>query len=134
MSEINNFASYWQELIDHFYILSELESQNEKLEKQNEELLAINKKVLYENERLKKKLRRLEETIQTLSNSEATLKLAQDKLNQAEKISDEAKIKIRQMEHLKSIAENLINDYYQKTMELQGKLNAMNKKGEGISE
>lgn len=134
MSEINYFASYWQELLDNLYVFAELENQNEKLEVQNKELLAINKKLLCENERLKKKLIRLEEKIETLGDSEMMLQSAQNKVEQADKTFEEAKIRMKQMEYLKVIAETLINDYHQKALELQEKLNAMNGKGDDNSE
>lgn len=134
MNETGYFASYWQELLDNLYVFAELENQNEKLEVQNKELLAINKKLLCENERLKKKLIRLEEKIKTLGDSEMMLQSAQNKVEQADKTFEEAKIRMKQMEYLKVIAETLINDYHQKALELQEKLNAMNGKGDDNSE
>ena len=134
INETEHFASYWQELIDNLYVFSELENQNEKLEKQNGELLSINKKLLCENERLKKRLIKLEEKIKTLGDSERTLKLAQNKSAQADKTFEEAKIKMKQMEHLKYIAETLISDYHQKTLKLQEKLNAVSMEGGDNSE
>ena len=134
LDETEHFASYWQELIDNLHVFSELEDQNEKLEVQIKELLVLNKKLLYDNERLKKKLSKLEEKIKTLGDSERMLQLAQDKVDQADKTFGEAKIKMKQMEYLKVIAETLINDYHQKTLELQEKLNAVNTEGGDNSE
>ena len=90
--------------------------------------------LLCENERLKKKLSRLEEKIKTLGDSEMMLQSAQNKVEQADKTFEEAKIRMKQMEYLKVIAETLINDYHQKSLELQEKLNAMNGKGDDNSE
>ena len=54
-----------------------------------------------------------------MSDSERTLQLAEEELYQANKISDEARIQMKQAEHLKSTLEDLINDYYQKSLALQ---------------
>ena len=68
---------------------------------------------------MKKKLDKQEQRIKELSDSERTLQLAQEELYQANKISDEARIQMKQAEHLKSTLEDLINDYYQKSLALQ---------------
>ena len=119
INEIKNFAEYWQALVKAVEVISTLEMQNEKLVAINQEQFKKIKTLFAEIDKLKKKLDKQEQRIKELSDSERTLQLAQEELYQANKISDEARIQMKQAEHLKSTLEDLINDYYQKSLALQ---------------
>ena len=119
INEIKNFAEYWQALVKAVEVISTLEMQNEKLVAINQEQFKKIKTLFAEIDKLKKKLDKQEQRIKELSDSERTLQLAEEELYQANKISDEARIQMKQAEHLKSTLEDLINDYYQKSLALQ---------------
>ena len=119
INEIKNFAEYWQALVKAVEVISTLEMQNEKLVAINQEQFKKIKTLFAEIDKLKRKLDKQEQRIKELSDSERTLQLAQEELYQANKISDEARIQMKQAEHLKSTLEDLINDYYQKSLALQ---------------
>ena len=119
MNEIKNFADGWGVLLKLSKVVGELEIQNENLVAINREQFAEIKRLLLEIDRLRKIIEKQEQKIKDLSDSERILKLAQDKVYQANRISDEAKIQMKQAEHLKSTLEDLINDYYQKSLALQ---------------
>ena len=119
MNEIKNFADGWEVLLKLSQVVGELEIQNENLVAINQEQFKKIKTLFAEIDKLKKKLDKQEQKIKDLSDSERILKLAQDKVYQANRISDEAKIQMKQVEHLKSTLEDLINDYYQKSLALQ---------------
>ena len=119
MNEIKNFADGWEVLLKLSNVVGELEIQNENLVAINREQFAEINRLLLEIDRLQKKIEKQEQKIKDLSDSERILKLAQDKVYQANRISDEAKIQMKQAEHLKSTLEDLINDYYQKSLALQ---------------
>ena len=119
MNEIKNFADGWEVLLKLSNVVGELEIQNENLVAINREQFAEIKRLLSEIDRLQKKIEKQEQKIKDLSDSERILKLAQDKVCQANRISEEAKIQMKQAEHLKSTLEDLINDYYQKSLALQ---------------
>ena len=119
MNEIKNFADGWGVLLKLSKVVGELEIQNENLVAINREQFAEIKRLLLEIDRLRKIIEKQEQKIKDLSDSERILKLAQDKVGQANRISEEAKIQMKQVEHLKSTLEDLINDYYQKSLALQ---------------
>ena len=119
MNEIKNFADGWEVLLKLSNVVGELEIQNENLVAINREQFAEIKRLLLEIDRLRKIIEKQEQKIKDLSDSERILKLAQDKVGQANRISEEAKIQMKQVEHLKSTLEDLINDYYQKSLALQ---------------
>ena len=119
MNEIKNFADGWEVLLKLSQVVGELEIQNENLVAINQEQFKKIKTLFAEIDKLKKKLDKQEQRIKELSDSERTLRLAQEELYQANKISDEARIQMKQAEHLKSTLEDLINDYYQKSLALQ---------------
>ena len=119
MNEIKNFADGWEVLLKLSKVVGELEIQNENLVAINREQFAEINRLLLEIDRLQKKIEKQEQKIKDLSDSERILKLAQDKVGQANRISEEAKIQMKQVEHLKSTLEELINDYYQKSLALQ---------------
>lgn len=119
MNEIKNFADGWEVLLKLSNVVGELEIQNENLVAINQEQFKKIKTLFAEIDKLKKKLDKQEQRIKELSDSERTLQLAQEELYQANKISDEARIQMKQAEHLKSTLEDLINDYYQKSLALQ---------------
>lgn len=119
MNEIKNFADGWEVLLKLSKVVGELEIQNENLVAINQEQFKKIKTLFAEIDKLKKKLDKQEQRIKELSDSERTLQLAQEELYQANKISDEARIQMKQAEHLKSTLEDLINDYYQKSLALQ---------------
>lgn len=119
MNEIKNFADGWEVLLKLSKVVGELEIQNENLVAINREQFAEINRLLLEIDRLQKKIEKQEQKIKDLSDSERILKLAQDKVGQANRISEEAKIQMKQVEHLKSTLEDLINDYYQKSLALQ---------------
>ena len=119
MNEIKNFADGWEVLLKLSKVVGELEIQNENLVAINREQFAEIKRLLLEIDRLRKIIEKQEQKIKDLSDSERILKLAQDKVYQANRISDEAKIQMKQAEHLKSTLEDLINDYYQRSLALQ---------------
>ena len=119
INEIKNFAEYWQALVKAVEVISTLEMQNEKLVAINQEQFKKIKTLFAEIDKLKRKLDKQEQRIKELSDSERTLQLAEEELYQANKISDEARIQMKQAEHLKSTLEDLINDYYQKSLALQ---------------
>jgi len=119
MNEIKNFADGWEVLLKLSQVVGELEIQNENLVAINQEQFKKIKTLFAEIDKLKKKLDKQEQRIKELSDSERTLQLAQEELYQANKISDEARIQMKQAEHLKSTLEDLINDYYQKSLALQ---------------
>ena len=119
MNEIKNFADGWEVLLKLSKVVGELEIQNEDLVAINQEQFKKIKTLFAEIDKLKKKLDKQEQRIKELSDSERTLQLAQEELYQANKISDEARIQMKQAEHLKSTLEDLINDYYQKSLALQ---------------
>lgn len=127
MNEIKNFAEGWEVLLKLSKVVGELEIQNENLLAVNREQFAEIKKLLLEIERLQKKIEKQEQKIKDLSDSDKILKLAQDKVYQANRISDEAKIQMQQVENLKSTLEDLINDYYQRSLALQ----EQTRKGDG---
>ncbi|MBQ5562015.1 MAG: hypothetical protein IIT39_01330, partial [Clostridia bacterium] len=109
MNEIKNFADGWGVLLKLSKVVGELEIQNENLVAINREQFAEIKRLLLEIDRLRKIIEKQEQKIKDLSDSERILKLAQDKVYQANRISDEAKIQMKQAEHLKSTLEDLIN-------------------------
>ena len=119
MNEIKNFTDGWEVLLKLSKVVGELEIQNENLVAINQEQFKKIKTLLAEIEKLKKKLDKQEQRIKELSDSERTFQLAQEELYQANKISDEARVQMKQAEHLKSTLEDLINDYYQKSIALQ---------------
>ena len=119
MNEIKNFADGWGVLLKLSKVVGELEIQNENLVAINREQFAEIKRLLLEIDRLRKIIEKQEQKIKDLSDSERILKLAQDKVYQANRISDEAKIQMKQAEHLKSTREDLINDYYQRSLAFQ---------------
>lgn len=119
MNEIKNFADGWGVLLKLSKVVGELEIQNENLVAINREQFAEIKRLLLEIDRLRKIIEKQEQKIKDLSDSERILKLAQDKVYQANRISDEAKIQMKQAEHLKSTLEDLINDYYQRSLAFQ---------------
>ncbi|MBQ5564339.1 MAG: hypothetical protein IIT39_13270 [Clostridia bacterium] len=119
INEIKNFAEYWQALVKAVEVISTLEMQNEKLVAINQEQFKKIKTLFAEIDKLKKKLDKQEQRIKELSDSERTLQLAEEELYQANKISDEARIQMKQAEHLKSTLEDLINDYYQRSLAFQ---------------
>ena len=119
INEIKNFAEYWQALVKAVEVISTLEMQNEKLVAINQEQFKKIKTLFAEIDKLKRKLDKQEQRIKELSDSERTLQLAEEELYQANKISDEARVQMKQAEHLKSTLEDLINDYYQKSLALQ---------------
>ena len=118
-NEIKSFEELWQELLKLLDVVSTLEVQNEKLTTLNQEQFEEIKRLHEENTKLKKQLQRQEHKIQSLSDCERKLQLAKDKIIQANKISDEAKIQMKQIERLKSTLEDLIQDYYQRSLTLQ---------------
>lgn len=118
-NEIKSFEELWQELLKLLDVVSTLEVQNEKLTTLNQEQFEEIKRLHEENTKLKKQLQRQEHKIQSLSDGERKLQLAKDKIIQANKISDEAKIQMKQIERLKSTLEDLIQDYYQRSLILQ---------------
>ena len=118
-NEIKSFEELWQELLKLLDIVSTLEVQNEKLTTLNQEQFEEIKRLHEENTKLKKQLQRQEHKIQSLSDGERKLQLARDKIIQANKISDEAKTQMKQIERLKSTLEDLIQDYYQRSLILQ---------------
>lgn len=118
-NEIKSFEELWQELLKLLDVVSTLEVQNEKLTTLNQEQFEEIKRLHEENTKLKKQLQRQEHKIQSLSDGERKLQLAKDKIIQANKISDEAKIQMKQIERLKSTLEDLIQDYYQRSLTLQ---------------
>ena len=119
INEIKNFAEYWQALVKAVEVISTLEMQNEKLVAINQEQFKKNKTLFAEIDKLKRKLDKQEQRIKELSDSERTLQLAQEELFQANKISDEAKLQMKQVEYLKGTLEDLISDYYQRSLALQ---------------
>ena len=119
INEIKNFAEYWQALVKAVEVISTLEMQNEKLVAINQEQFKKIKTLFAEIDKLKKKLDKQEQRIKELSDSERTLQLAQEELYQANKISDEAKLQMKQVEYLKDTLEDLISDYYQRSLALQ---------------
>lgn len=119
INEIKNFAEYWQALVKAVEVISTLEMQNEKLVAINQEQFKKIKTLFAEIDKLKKKLDKQEQRIKELSDSERTLQLAQEELFQANKISDEAKLQMKQVEYLKGTLEDLISDYYQRSLALQ---------------
>ena len=119
MNEIKNFADGWEVLLKLSNVVGELEIQNENLVAINREQFAEIKRLLLEIDRLRKIIEKQEQKIKDLIDSERILKLAQDKVYQANRISDEAKIQMKQAEHLKSTLEDLINDYYQRSLAFQ---------------
>ena len=129
MSEINEFADYWKDLVEILETLCQLEEQNEKLLSANEELMVQVEELQGEVDELKKQLDKREKKIKTLNDSERRLKLAQNKVWQANKTSEEAKIQMKKIDHLKLIVENLISAYHQKNLELQEKLNDIDNRG-----
>ena len=119
INEIKNFAEYWQALVKAVEVISTLEMQNEKLVAINQEQFKKIKTLFAEIDKLKKKLDKQEQRIKELSDSERTLQLAEEELFQANKISDEAKLQMKQVEYLKDTLEDLISDYYQRSLALQ---------------
>ena len=119
MNEIKNFADGWGVLLKLSKVVGELEIQNENLVAINREQFAEIKRLLLEIDRLRKIIEKQEQKIKDLNDNEKILKLAQDKVYQANRISDEAKIQMKQAEHLKSTLEDLINDYYQRSLAFQ---------------
>ena len=119
INEIKNFAEYWQALVKAVEVISTLEMQNEKLVAINQEQFKKIKTLFAESDKLKKKLDKQEQRIKELSDSERTLQLAEEELFQANKISDEAKLQMKQVEYLKDTLEDLISDYYQRSLALQ---------------
>ena len=119
INEIKNFAEYWQALVKAVEVISTLEMQNEKLVAINQEQFKKIKTLFAEIDKLKKKLDKQEQRIKELSDSERTLQLAEEELYQANKISDEAKLQMKQVEYLKDTLEDLISDYYQRSLALQ---------------
>ena len=119
INEIKNFAEYWQALVKAVEVISTLEIQNEKLVAINQEQFKKIKTLFAEIDKLKKKLDKQEQRIKELSDSERTLQLAEEELYQANKISDEAKLQMKQVEYLKDTLEDLISDYYQRSLALQ---------------
>ena len=119
INEIKNFAEYWQALVKAVEVISTLEMQNEKLVAINQEQFKKIKTLFAEIAKLKKKLDKQEQRIKELSDSERTLQLAEEELFQANKISDEAKLQMKQVEYLKDTLEDLISDYYQRSLALQ---------------
>ena len=119
MNEIKNFADGWEVLLKLSKVVGELEIQNENLVAINQEQFKKIKTLLAEIEKLKKKLDKQEQRIKELSDSERTFQLAQEELYQANKISDEAKLQMKQVEYLKDTLEDLISDYYQRSLALQ---------------
>ena len=119
INEIKNFAEYWQALVKAVEVISTLEMQNEKLVAINQEQFKKIKTLFAEIDKLKKKLDKQEQRIKELSDSERTLQLAEEELYQANKISDEAKLQMKQVEYLKGTLEDLISDYYQRSLALQ---------------
>ena len=119
INEIKNFAEYWQALVKAVEVISTLEMQNEKLVAINQEQFKKIKTLFAEIDKLKRKLDKQEQRIKELSDSERTLQLAQEELFQANKISDEAKLQMKQVEYLKGTLEDLISDYYQRSLALQ---------------
>ena len=101
INEIKNFAEYWQALVKAVEVISTLEMQNEKLVAINQEQFKKIKTLFAEIDKLKKKLDKQEQRIKELSDSERTLQLAEEELYQANKISDEAKLQMKQVEYLK---------------------------------
>ena len=112
MNEMNNFENYWQDLMQTLDMMY-------KLQEQNEELVADNRTLLEQIEKLQKKLNEQEEKIKSLADSERTMNLAKKKIYEANRNSEEAKIQMKKIEHLKSTLEDLINEYYQKLLSLQ---------------
>ena len=119
INEIKNFAEYWQALVKAVEVISTLEMQNEKLVAINQEQFKKIKTLFAEIDKLKKKLDKQEQRIKELSDSERTLQLAEEELYQANKISDEAKLQMKQVEYLKDTLEDSISDYYQRSLALQ---------------
>ena len=119
MNEIKNFADGWEVLLKLSKVVGELEIQNENLVAINQEQFKKIKTLFAEIDKLKKKLDKQEQRIKELSDSERTLQLAQEELFQANKISDEAKLQMKQVEYLKDTLEDLISDYYQRSLALQ---------------
>ena len=119
INEIKNFADYWQALVKAVEVISTLEMQNEKLVAINQEQFKKIKTLFAEIDKLKRKLDKQEQRIKELSDSERTLQLAEEELFQANKISDEAKLQMKQVEYLKDTLEDLISDYYQRSLALQ---------------
>lgn len=119
INEIKNFAEYWQALVKAVEVISTLEMQNEKLVAINQEQFKKIKTLFAEIDKLKRKLDKQEQRIKELSDSERTLQLAEEELFQANKISDEAKLQMKQVEYLKDTLEDLISDYYQRSLALQ---------------
>ena len=119
INEIKNFAEYWQALVKAVEVISTLEMQNEKLVAINQEQFKKIKTLFAEIDKLKRKLDKQEQRIKELSDSERTLQLAEEELYQANKISDEAKLQMKQVEYLKDTLEDLISDYYQRSLALQ---------------
>lgn len=119
MNEIKDFADGWGVLLKLSKVVGELEIQNENLIAINREQFAEIKRLLLEIDKLRKIIEKQEQKIKDLNDSEKILKVAQDKVYQANRISDEAKVQMKQVEHLKSTLEDLINDYYQKSLALQ---------------
>lgn len=119
MNEIKNFADGWEVLLKLSKVVGELEIQNENLVAINQEQFKKIKTLFAEIDKLKKKLDKQEQRIKELSDSERTLQLAEEELYQANKISDEAKLQMKQVEYLKDTLEDLISDYYQRSLALQ---------------
>ena len=119
INEVKNFAEYWQALVKAVEVISTLEMQNEKLVAINQEQFKKIKTLFAEIDKLKRKLDKQEQRIKELSDSERTLQLAEEELYQANKISDEAKLQMKQVEYLKDTLEDLISDYYQRSLALQ---------------
>ena len=119
MNEIKNFADGWEVLLKLSKVVGELEIQNENLVAINQEQFKKIKTLFAEIDKLKRKLDKQEQRIKELSDSERTLQLAQEELYQANKISDEAKLQMKQVEYLKDTLEDLISDYYQRSLALQ---------------
>ena len=119
MNEIKNFADGWEVLLKLSKVVGELEIQNENLVAINQEQFKKIKTLFAEIDKLKKKLDKQEQRIKELSDSERTLQLAEEELFQANKISDEAKLQMKQVEYLKDTLEDLISDYYQRSLALQ---------------
>ena len=119
MNEIKNFADGWEVLLKLSQVVGELEIQNENLVAINQEQFKKIKTLFAEIDKLKKKLDKQEQRIKELSDSERTLQLAEEELYQANKISDEAKLQMKQVEYLKDTLEDLISDYYQRSLALQ---------------
>ena len=119
INEIKNFAEYWQALVKAVEVISTLEMQNEKLVAINQEQFKKIKTLFAEIDKLKKKLDKQEQRIKELSDSKRKLQLAEEELYQANKISDEAKLQMKQVEYLKDTLEDLISDYYQRSLALQ---------------